>query len=499
MNKVTLVSGGPGDTALITMKGLKCIQEADCILYDQLINMDLLQNAKQNCELIYVGKQAGKHALQQHDINALLVEKAQIFAHVVRLKGGDLYVFGRGGEEALYLSEHHVPFDIVPGVSSCIAGLAYAGIPVTHRGVSNAFHVITAHDKDDALADIDFHTMLKDDHTYIFLMGLSMLDEIVNGFLDAGKSTTTPIAVVAHATTPEQRTVVSDLAHMIEDFKKDPLTSPALIVVGGVVNLRKQLNVYETKPLFHANVLVPKVGQSSSALSYDLQQLGAKVEELQVSDLCVIENAFQNIHFENYNYLLFTSKHSIKFMMNFMQEKQLDIRLLSNMKIAVIGTSTAKYLQQYHVYADIIPDEAHGEAFYECLEKVLDKDDKVLFPRVKQDTDIVERLRNICDLKDIALYENKKNIHFKLDENDIKQFHFIVFNCSSSVRYVMEQIKNHEVLKDSIIVSIGNTTSATLRSFGIHHFYQANEASYQSIRDKILELWEEKRCIVEED
>lgn len=234
--RVLLVGAGPGDPKLITLKGLAAIRAADCIVYDRLVSPALLKSAKPGCELIFVGKENHHHTLPQDEINALLARKAGEHTLVVRLKGGDPFVFGRGLEEFLYLHERNISCAVIPGVTSAIAGPAAAGIPVTHRGVSRAFHVYTAHDRNDALADLDFGSMRDDAATYVFLMGLSLLPEIVARLLAAGKAPTTPVAVVSQATLPDQRCVRGTLADIAGAVAEAGLVAPAVIVVGAVAD-----------------------------------------------------------------------------------------------------------------------------------------------------------------------------------------------------------------------------------------------------------------------
>ncbi len=238
---VYLVGAGPGDPELITVKGLKVIREAGCIVYDRLSSPELLKEAKPGCELIYVGKACHNHTMGQEEINRLLVEKSMEYEKTVRLKGGDVYVFGRGGEEGMYLRAHGVPFQVIPGVTSAVAGPACAGIPVTHRGIASGFHVVTAHSQSDQLAEIDFHAMARGKETCIFLMGLGKVGEIAKGLMDAGMPAATDAAVISCAATPRQQVCVSDLEHIAGKVEEAGLVSPAVIVVGKVVGLREKL------------------------------------------------------------------------------------------------------------------------------------------------------------------------------------------------------------------------------------------------------------------
>lgn len=232
---VVLVGAGPGDPELMTLKGLKAIRAADCIVYDRLVSPELLGEAKPGCELVYVGKETHNHTLPQEEINALLAERAGRGLQVVRLKGGDPFVFGRGGEELNFLRARGIPCAVVPGVTSAVAGPAAAGIPVTHRGVASGFHVFTAHDRNDALADINFAALVKAGGTCVFLMGLSLVGEIAARFASAGAAPVTPVAVISRATLPEQREVRGTLADIAARVGEAGLVSPAVIVVGGVV------------------------------------------------------------------------------------------------------------------------------------------------------------------------------------------------------------------------------------------------------------------------
>ena len=240
---VYLVGAGPGDPGLVTVKGLELIKKADCIIYDRLSSPELLGYAGMDCERIYVGKADRHHTLPQEQINELLVEKAKEYHCVVRLKGGDVFVFGRGGEEGLYLREHGISYTVVPGVTSAIAGPAYAGIPVTHRGVATSFRVITGHRKNgEDLSEPDFTTMSDSKETLIFLMGLSRVRQIVDGLMQAGRNRQTPAAVISHATTEAQEICEGTLENLADRVEEAKLTSPALIIVGDVVVLRRQLH-----------------------------------------------------------------------------------------------------------------------------------------------------------------------------------------------------------------------------------------------------------------
>jgi len=243
MGKVYLTGAGPGDLELLTLKALRVIQEADVIIYDRLANPDILEKAKNGCEFVYVGKEDGRHIVPQDEINEIIYQNSLKYENVVRLKGGDPFVFGRGGEEALYLKERDVLFDVIPGITSAISGPAYAGIPVTHRGVSVSFRVVTGHESPNKKVSQIPWDNFKTDDTIIFLMGLHNLPKISKKLMEIGKSKDYPVAVISKGTTTEQRVVVGTLENIVEKAKDIP--TPALIVVGKVVELREQLNWFK--------------------------------------------------------------------------------------------------------------------------------------------------------------------------------------------------------------------------------------------------------------
>lgn len=484
VGKVYLVGGGPGDLELMSRKAFRLVAEADCLIYDRLIDDDILQYTKKECECIYVGKANRHHTMKQEEINALLVEKAKEYDCIVRLKGGDVYVFGRGGEEGLYLREQQVPFEVVPGISSSIAGLAYAGIPITHRGVATGFHVVTAHNKQDELADIDFNAMARSEDTCVFLMGLSKLEEITQHLLNAGKSADCKVAVISNATLPQQDVVVSTLEHIVDDVEKHPLVSPALIVVGEVVGLREKLNFFEENPLFQKRILLSRVGNETSKLKEQLKQLGADVNEVQVSELIENTEALDNVDYQKVTHIVLTSRHAIEYFMNSLMKNDIDIRMLSHIRFAVVGSSTAKTLRSYGIKADLIPTRYDSEALFTLLANDVQSDSHVLIPKVNGDHHEWNALKDICQTTIVALYENKSVCTDEMKKALEQTWDIAVFTCSSAVRNTL----NVSDLKVKDIVSIGNMTSATLEKYGIKQYHQSKQATYDSLVELILTL-----------
>lgn len=482
---VTLVGGGPGDPELITVKGLQAIREADCIIYDRLSSPDLLKEAKAGCELIYVGKASRDHTMKQEDINRLLAEKSMKYDRTVRLKGGDSYVFGRGGEEALFLKENGVPFAVVPGITSAIAGPACAGIPITHRGMATGFHVVTAHDKNDRLADIDFAAMARGKETCVFLMGLSKTGEIADRLMEAGMSGDTPAAVISQAATFAQRTCVSDLLHLAEEVKQAGLVSPAVIVVGAVVSLRNELDFFEKRPLFGKRYLIPKIGETSTGLRELLQKQGAAVEEIQVGTIVNTKRSFTAEELKAVDWMIFTSKNGVEAFFENLSESGLDVRNLAGCKIASIGKKTAEVLKSHGIYADLIPAEFHSEALADTLRENLHGGEKVWYLKAENaDSHLKERLGGICRFEEIAVYENQEVKPDLRELRDRKEYDGVIFTCASSAERLITALdKGWE--KELGVYSIGPKTTAYLKKYGIENVMEAKRADYEGIVEMV--------------
>lgn len=504
---VFLVGAGPGDPGLITVKGLSALRTADCIVYDRLVSEELLKEAKESCELIYVGKESHHHTMPQEEINRLLVQKSMEHNIVVRLKGGDVYVFGRGGEEGLFLQECGVPFEAVPGISSAIAGLAYAGIPITHRGISSGFHVVTAHDKNDKLSDIDFQAMADGKETCVFLMGLSKTGEIAEGLLSAGMPGDTKAAVISHATTQKQKTCVSNLSHLERDAAAAGLSSPALIVVGGVVSLRERLNFFERRPLFGKRFLIPKIGEGATRLGQLLEARGALTEEIQVGTIRFIEQKFTAEQFLDADWLVFTSRNGVEAFFSSFLASGLDARSLAGCQIAAIGEMTAKQLRQYGLTADFVPEQFHSDAFLQAFEKQLAKRgnadlpdafasgagdagkacpsrQKVWYFKAKNaDRHWREAAEQFCDVKETDVYENCAEEIFAEEIAPYTEYDGVLFTCASSARRLLKAA-GKEFLQCRAY-SIGPKTTECLNRCGVQTIREAVLSTYEGLADEV--------------
>lgn len=475
--KVNLVGAGPGDYGLLTLKGLACIQEADVVVYDRLANEEYLKEAKVGCEFIYVGKASSNHTLTQDEINEVIVARAKDDKIVTRLKGGDPYVFGRGGEEGEYLLENKIPFEVVPGITSAIGGLCYAGIPITHRDYTSSFHVVTGHLKDDQNTTINWNALAHMGGTIVFLMGVSNLEKICHNLVAEGMSEQMNVAIINWATRANQKVVTGNLATICEIAKREKVTSPSLIVVGEVVKLREKLNFFEQKPLFGKTIVTTRARSQNSVLRQQLQGLGADVIEFptirieEIHPNQELEKAIKQLG--EYTYLIFTSQNAVEIFFEQLYAKGLDARKLSHMRLVAVGQVTASSMKKYGVIADIIPPRFVAESIYETLHKELTEIDKILIPKAEKTRDVLGKsLGAICKVTEVDVYRTvledgpKEEILKKLEQGQID---YITFTSSSTVTNLLELVgKEHiELLNQSKLIAIGEITAKTMEHEGL--------------------------------
>jgi uroporphyrinogen III methyltransferase/synthase len=383
---VYLVGGGPGDKGLITVRGLELLQQADVVVYDRLVDDGLLAYARRDAELIYVGKSSGDHTIVQSEINRILVEKAKESKSVVRLKGGDPFVLGRGGEESEALVENNISFEVVPGVTSAVAVPAYAGIPVTHRSTASSFAVVTGHEdptKDGS--SVKWGRLASSVDTLVCLMGMGNLEKIVAEVIRGGKAPDTRVALIQHGTTPRQRTVVGTLATIVERAEHAGLKPPVVIVVGDVVVLRERLAWFDRQPLFGKRVLVTRARPQASALSRMLAERGVEAVELPVievrdlADTAELDGAVSNLR--DYQWVLFTSVNGVDAFWKRMRAAGRDARWFEKIKIGAIGPATAERLNDFGLYPDFISQEFTSESMLQGLAELGVAGCRVLLPR----------------------------------------------------------------------------------------------------------------------
>lgn len=538
--KVVLVGAGPGDTGLLTLKGEKYIKQADCLVYDRLSSPEFLSMAKTGCELIYVGKENHKHVMKQDAINELLYEKSKYHELVVRLKGGDPYVFGRGGEEALYLVDRNVEVEVVPGVSSSVAALAAAGIPITHRGIAKGFQVITAHSRKDEEADIDYSLLTDETITCVFLMGLAHVKSIAAGLMKAGRRADTPAAVISNGTLAAQRKCIGTLADIGEKIEEAKLTSPAIIVVGDVVSLNDRLDFFEKRPLFGRKITVPYIEampenieagakddgrkfESSKALKNSnnniktneliakLQQLGADVTPAKtgiINPIIIPEFADK---VRSADWIVFTSKNGVRSFFYNLDLAGADIRLIASARFAVVGKATEKELAKHHINADIIPAEQTGKGLADamklCMPYVYGKSDEDTFDLGKNSTldlsngnisdkmckvcifsakeaspDLEAGLKEICELEKIDAYVNEQ-AYESIPESIGNMVSEAVFTSASNVERFFHMLPENAYVETAY--SIGEKTTAALEQHNVREILQADDSSYEALVDTI--------------
>lgn len=491
--KVVLVGAGPGDTGLLTLKGEKYIKQADCLVYDRLSSPELLSMAKAGCELIYVGKENHKHVMQQDAINELLYEKSKYHELVVRLKGGDPYVFGRGGEEALYLADRNVEVEVVPGVSSSVAALAAAGIPITHRGIAKGFQVITAHSRKDEEADIDYSLLTDETITCVFLMGLAHVKSIAAGLMKAGRRADTPAAVISNGTLAAQRKCIGTLADIGEKIEEAKLTSPAIIVVGDVVSLNDRLDFFEKRPLFGRKITVPYI--KTNELIAKLQQLGADVTPVKtgiINPIIIPEFADK---VRSADWIVFTSKNGVRSFFYNLELTGADIRLIANARFAVVGKATEKELAKHHINADLIPAEQTGKGLADAMklcmpyayggsdDNISDKMCKVcIFSAKEASPDLEAGLKEICELEKIDAYVNEQ-AYESISESIGKMVSEAVFTSASNVERFFHMLPENAYVETAY--SIGEKTTAALEQHNVREIVQADDSSYEALVDKI--------------
>lgn len=389
-----LTGGGPGDPGLVTLRAKHVISIADVLIHDALVSPELLTWVKPDCELIHVGKRAGDHTLSQDEINSLIVAQTKAGKTVVRLKGGDPMIFGRGGEEAAELATAGVRFEIIPGISSSIAGPAYAGIPVTHRAHNTQLTIFTGHeDPSKQESSIDYPLLAQSPGTKVFLMGMSRLKEITAKLLEHGANPQTPAALVRWATTPRQQTLTGTLTDIAARATQADFGSPAVAILGDVVLERETINWFENRPLFGKRIVVTRTREQASALSHSLRELGADVIELPTIR---IEHPTDRIgfaetvtHAHEYDWLVFTSPNGVERFFRAFYATYEDARSLGNPRIAAIGPGTAAKIREYRFAVDLIPEKYVAEGLIEAFEKISVENLTMLWIRAEESRDVI--------------------------------------------------------------------------------------------------------------
>lgn len=503
---VYLAGAGPGDPGLITVKALEAIAEADCVIYDFLANPDLVR--REGLEAIYVGKQGGDHTLPQEEINALMVKKAKEGKTVVRLKGGDPFIFGRGGEEAEELVKHGIPFAVIPGVSSFYSAPAYAGIPVTHRDFADHFEVVTGHRRADAVQDgpvprrtgrpgaaggDDEITLPSwDPHkTYVFLMGMKNLAFISRGLITAkGFPADTPACVIGWGTTPRQKSAAGTLDSIARIAEESSIKAPAIIIIGGVASLRDRLRWFDALPLFGKKIVVTRTREQASKLTKKLARLGADVLEFPTirirpaADTRAIDSAIASL--DGFAWVVFTSQNAVSIFFERLSHLKLDARAFRSCRVAAIGPATAEALEARSIRPDLVPGEYIAEALLSEMEKTGVKGARILLPCAAEARDtLAEGLAELgADVARIHLYDTAVPDDLPVELRDaVKDADIITFASSSTARNFFSIIGDTK----ATLACIGPVTADAVRELGREPEIVAKEYTIDGLVEAVEE------------
>ena len=475
--KVYIIGAGPGDPGLITVKGERCIREADVIIYDHLVSEELLRHVSPSARLIYAGKKGGDHTLPQGEINDLLLREAGEGKTVVRLKGGDPFIFGRGGEEAIVLAQGGIPFEVVPGVTSAVAVPAYAGIPLTHRGHTSAIAFVTGHeDPVKEQSDIDWEK-LAGVGTIVFLMGVKNLPLILDNLIRHGRDADTPAALVRWGTTPEQETLTGTIADIGNKARRSNFRPPAILVVGTVVGLREELNWFESKPLFGKGVVITRPEDQTKELGRLLSGQGARVipfptikiippDSWRDLDRCLLR-------LEDYSWIVFTSANGATFFFRRLAERGGDVRDLKGIRICTIGPATAAAIESRGIRVDLLPDEYISEGVIRAFAGHRIAGMKILLPRAADAREVIEAglAKMGAEVDTIAVYRTvssgrkKEELEALMNEGKVD---VITFTSSSTVKNFVEIMGGNALPERIRIACIGPVTAASARDAGMN-------------------------------
>lgn len=477
--KVWLIGAGPGSSELLTVKAKRLIETGECIVYDRLIGMEILSMLPAGARLIDVGKSPGYHAVPQGEINRILVREAKLGRKVIRLKGGDPFLFGRGGEEVEALCEEGIPFEVVPGVSSCIAVPAYNGIPVTHRDYVSGVHIITGHHREDGNGKVDYEALVRAKGTLVFLMGVGALKEITDNLMRAGMKADMPAAILQQGTTANQRRITATVGTLTEEAGKQQIKPPSIIIVGEVAGLAEKFSWYERLPLAGERILVTRPAERGFKLQEALRSLGAEVltvpviKTVPVGDsvrVGRIERELRRI--QEYQVLVFTSPYGVERFFEILPETGMDIRHVLHMRFAVIGEGTAAALRDKGIRADYMPGQYDGASLGRLLADTLSDGTGILLARSSIGSrEILEEIGKNPALSctDLAIYDTifqegqKERLRLFMEEGNITK---VIFTSSSSVEGFLSLLGEfpYETVN---AVCMGQKTEQTAKAAGM--------------------------------
>jgi uroporphyrinogen III methyltransferase/synthase len=502
IGKVYLIGAGPGDPGLITVKGLECVQKADVVIYDYLANERLLDHRRRDAELIYVGKQGGRHTLPQDEINTLIVTKAKEGKVVARLKGGDPFIFGRGGEEAEACVDSGVPFEVVPGVTAATSVPTYAGIPLTHRDHTASVAFVTGHeDPTKPESRLHWDKLATGIGTLVFFMGMKNLKNIADNLIRHGRSAETPVAAIQWGTRTDQKVVTGTLRDIVSRVKEAQLGPPAIVVVGEVVNLRQKLNWYESKPLFGKRIVVTRSRDQASAFVELLIDRGAtpiefpSIHVVPPQSWKELDAAIDSL--ERYQWLIFTSANAVSFFFLRLRERGKDIRSLKGVKLCAVGPKTAEALQDHSLTADLIPSEFKAEGVLAALGGEQVRGQRFLIPRARVARELIpERLRALgAEVTVATAYENVRPAS---DVERIKKLFIekkiaaVTFTSSSTVNNFIEMVGKSEyksLIEGVTVACIGPVTAKTAGEYGMKVDVMPKDYTIPALVDAMVEYF----------
>ncbi|HEY0157206.1 MAG TPA: uroporphyrinogen-III C-methyltransferase [Thermoanaerobaculia bacterium] len=493
--KVYLVGAGPGDARLLTLRAAELLGKADVVALDALVSGEIAARISKSAKVVYVGKRAGAHALPQDQINQLLIDEAKSGKTVVRLKGGDPFVFGRGGEEAEELAAAGVPFEIVPGISSAIAGPGYAGIPVTHRTHATAVTLVTGHEADSGSTGIRWAALAQLDGTIVFMMGFANLPTIVHKLMEHGMAPQRGCAVISKATRPDQRTVAGTLHNIELLVAEAKLETPAVIVVGDVVQLHASINWFESRPLFGKRVVVTRAREQASELRRLLEDSGAHVLQFPTIEIAPPESfdALDRAIDDTYDWLVFTSTNGVQFFFERLFAKGKDVRALAGTKVAAVGQSTAEELRRRGLAPDVVPERFISTELLPLLAED-QRGVRTAIVRAEEGRDeLPDELRRRGGEVDVVVAYRTVATDYDLDELRgliaADAIDAVTFTSASTVDHFFAKLTAEErakVLAKATIASIGATTSEAVARYGRQPDVVAEKASVQALHDALL-------------
>ena len=459
--KAYIIGCGPGDEELLTIKAVKVLEKCTAVLYDRLVSNNILNYLNEDCLIYYCGKEPGAHYKTQDEINDMIVSLVKEGHIVGRVKGGDPYVFGRGGEEVLALNSENLDFEVIPGVTSPISVLNYAGIPITQRGIAQSFHIVTG--MTSASEKINWNALANENGTLVFMMGLENIERIVSNLITNGKDKETPAAVVMRGTSSKQRKVVGTLENIVHKVKESALKSPCIIVVGEVIELNDKLSWYENKPLFGTNICITRSREQSSNLKSALRELGAEVTEI---NSIKIKPTTDNLRpyldkLKEYNHIILTSVNAVDNFFDFLIDENYDIRNI-NAKFSVIGRATKKALIRRGIVPFVMAREFVGEGLFKALSPYLNENEKVLIPCSSS-----SRSYLYDEIKALGLEVDRVHIYDTVcgtlkNKRAFDEVDYVLFTSPSTVKNMIDML-GIDAIKEKRLIAIGPQTAKVIK------------------------------------